>query len=351
MAISSTYNANLIANKPQNQDYIQKIVQNEAVEYKDFLFSQISELLAIRNPQEILTEEAAQKRAASFYLDYRGRECFVHFPWRKQVFRILGEKEYIELRTNRNRNKITKEEQELLGKKRIGIIGLSVGRSVATILARERICGSLRLADYDSLELSNLNRIGTGIPDLELNKAFSVCREIQEMDPFLDVEAFEEGVNEQNLRDFMLNPYKLDILIDECDSLEIKIDCRKIARELNIPVLMDTSDRGMLDVERFDLEPNRNLFHGKIDEKLNSEDLKDPMIRQRVLSSILDIEKVSERGRMSLGLIGKELLTWPQLASSVALGGALVAHTARRILLKSFTKSGRWYIDLNELIN
>ena len=28
---------------------------------------------------------------------------------------------------------------------------------------------------------------------------------------------------------------------------------------------MDTSDRGMLDIERFDLEPERSIFHGLVE--------------------------------------------------------------------------------------
>jgi len=44
-----------------------------------------------------------------------------------------------------------------------------------------------------------------------------------------------------------------------------KIESRYKARELHIPVVMDTNDRGMLDVERFDLEPERAILHGLAD--------------------------------------------------------------------------------------
>jgi hypothetical protein len=42
--------------------------------------------------------------------------------------------------------------------------------------------------------------------------------------------------------------------------------------------------------------------------------------------------------------------TWPQLASSVALGGAVGADVCRRILLDQYHESGRYYIDLDELV-
>jgi tRNA A37 threonylcarbamoyladenosine dehydratase len=53
-------------------------------------------------------------------------------------------------------------------RKRIGVVGLSVGQSVALTLALERSFGELRLADFDRLDLSNLNRIRAGVHDLNL---------------------------------------------------------------------------------------------------------------------------------------------------------------------------------------
>jgi len=43
-------------------------------------------------------------------------------------------------------------------------------------------------------------------------------------------------------------------VIEECDSLDMKFLVREAARDRQIPVIMETSDRGVLDVERFDLE-------------------------------------------------------------------------------------------------
>jgi hypothetical protein len=44
------------------------------------------------------------------------------------------------------------------------------------------------------------------------------------------------------------------------------------------------------------------------------------------------------------------LTTWPQLATAVTLGGALTADTCRRIFLDQFTDSGRYFIDLENLV-
>src|SRR5690606_3975260 len=141
------------------------------------------------------------------------------------------------------RYKISPEEYNILATKKIGVIGLSVGQSVATTMALERTCGELRIADYDILELSNLNRIRTGVHNLGLLKTINVAREIAEFDPFLKVTCFHEGINENNISEFLLEGGKLDILIDECDGLDIKILCRQKAKELTIPVVMEASDR------------------------------------------------------------------------------------------------------------
>ena len=57
----------------------------------------------------------------------------------------------------------------------------------------ERSCGRLRLADFDTLELSNMNRIRTGIYSLGMPKGVVAAREIAEIDPFFPVELHLNG--------------------------------------------------------------------------------------------------------------------------------------------------------------
>src|SRR5690606_20421554 len=94
------------------------------------------------------------------------------------------------------------EEQNILLSKKIGIIGLSVGQSVAISLAMERSFGELRIADFDTLDLSNMNRIRTGLFNLGIKKSWMVAREIAEIDPFLKVTVYEEGITDENIDDF-----------------------------------------------------------------------------------------------------------------------------------------------------
>ncbi|MFJ5292827.1 hypothetical protein [Streptomyces sp. NPDC088348] len=68
------------------------------------------------------------------------------------------------------------------------------------------------------------------------------------------------------------------------------------------------------------------------------------------LLQICDESRLSAAMTDALGRIGDSLSSWPQLASGVMLGGAVVTDTARRILLDHPVKSGRYYVDLDELI-
>jgi tRNA A37 threonylcarbamoyladenosine dehydratase len=277
---------------------------------------------------------------------------WVYYPWSARLVHVLDKEEFIILRCSRNHYKITPEEQTVLSQKKIGVIGLSVGQSVSVTLAMERICGELRIADFDVLELTNLNRIRTGIHNLGLYKVYSVAREIAEIDPFINVKCFEEGLHEKNMDTFFMDGGKLDLLIEESDGFDIKITSRLKARELKVPVLMEASDRCMVDVERFDLEPKRSILHGILDH-LDVEFLKKLTDNEEKIPYMLDvlgIDSSSLRLRSSMLEIGESITTWPQLASAVTMGGGITADVARRILLNQFSSSGRYYVDVEEII-
>jgi len=276
---------------------------------------------------------------------------WAYYPWNQRLVHLLDKDEFVEVRTNRNRYKITKEEQDDLSTKKIGIVGLSVGQSIALTLAMERTCGELRLADFDTAELSNLNRIRTGVHNLGLSKTIIAAREILEIDPFLNVKIFNDGLHAGNMDEFFTSDGKLDLFIEVCDGLDVKIESRFKARELRIPVVMDTNDRGMLDVERFDLEPGRPVLHG-LAAGLDPDNIKDLSNEDKIpyILKMIGADTISTRLKASMLEVEQSINTWPQLASSVTLGGALTTDVCRRILLDQFHESGRYYIDLEYLV-
>ncbi|NQX91933.1 MAG: ThiF family adenylyltransferase, partial [Flavobacteriales bacterium] len=233
----------------------------------DTIEAQLKEIIKLRNPHRELTDElVAQERPKLLNgksLDEYG--VWVFYPWLSRLVHLLDEAEFIECRTNRNKYKITEAEQQILSTKKVGVAGLSVGQSVSLTMAMERAFGELRIADFDLLDLSNLNRIRTGIHNLGLPKTTIVAREIAEIDPFLKVVIYSDGLTEENLHDFMTKGGNLDLMIDECDGLHMKYELRVKAKKLGIPVVMDTSDNGMIDVERYDLDSNYPILHGLMD--------------------------------------------------------------------------------------
>lgn len=331
-----------------------KIKADSATWVTDTIESQVAELIKTDNPARFYSTESLREEVAGFFRE-RDKETFgiwVYYPWRNSLVRILEEEDFIKLRTSRNKFKISQEEQDTLCRKKIGIVGLSVGQSVALSLAMERSFGELRIADFDTLDLTNMNRIRTGLYHLGLKKAWIVAREIAEIDPFLRVTVFEEGITERNMDEFFTLGGDLDLLIEECDSLPVKIGSRMKAKSLGIPVLMDTSDRGMVDIERFDLEPDRPIFHGMLRRYGPEEGILEQLQnhKQEIMMDILDFPNLSERARGSINEIGKTITTWPQTASSVLMGGAVCAYYSRKLLLKESLASGRLYVDLDEYI-
>ncbi len=337
-----------------DQNSLEVLVQAGQVNFvHDELYSQLHELIKMTRPSVKIKQEdyagLISDHLAGKDIDTYG--VWVYYPWSRRLVHMLDKDEFIQVRTNRNQYKITRQEQQILSTKTIGIIGLSVGQSIALTLAMERGFGELRLTDFDTLELSNLNRIRAGVHNLGVPKVVITAREIAEIDPFLNVHCFFDGLTEENMESFFIGNGKLDLLVDECDGLDIKILARYKARELRIPVLMDTSDRGMLDVERFDLEPDRPLLHGTID-NVDPKTIRDLSTEDKipVMLQMLGIENISLRAKASMLEVEQTINTWPQLASSVTLGGAVGTDVCRRILLDQFHESGRYYIDLDELV-
>jgi molybdopterin/thiamine biosynthesis adenylyltransferase len=319
----------------------------------DTIASQIHDYLRAREPSQRLSADDLDARANRLLGAHSPAiyGCWVYYPWSHRLVHVLPRAEFRALRSDRNRYKITPEEQERLRSFRIGIVGLSVGQSVALTMALEGVGGSFRLADFDALGLSNLNRLRAGVEDLGLNKAILAARQMFELDPYLEIQAFLDGLTEENLNEFFTSGGPLDLLVEECDDLYAKVRLREEARRRGIPVVMDTSDRGMIDIERFDREPERLPFHGLIG-SVRADGLKGLTARDKVpfVLQILDASQISPRLQASLTEIHKTLETWPQLGSAVALGGALTTDVARRLLLGQLVESGRFYVDLETIV-
>ena len=319
----------------EDREVLRQLKAQPMVQVLDHLAHQLDELRRLR------------PRVGPDLLGERPR--WVYYPWRRSLVSLLGPRSFRTLRLDRNRNKISREEQSVLGRQRIGVVGLSVGHAIAHTLALEGLCGELRLADLDEIELSNLNRIPGTVLDLGLNKATVTARRVAELDPYLTILVEPAGLAAENLDRFLDG---LDVLIEECDSLDVKVLVREGARARGIPVIMETSDRGLLDIERFDLEPGRPLFHGLLG-GVESADLVGLSTKDKVphVLRILEPQELSARMAASMAEIDETVTTWPQLGSDITLGAASVATAVRRIGTGQDMPSGRIRVDLDTALD
>ncbi|WP_240117459.1 MULTISPECIES: ThiF family adenylyltransferase [unclassified Streptomyces] len=324
-------------------------------EVHDRIDDQLEELVRCLRPGESLDDRARAAAATEMCAGVPRRRygTWVWYPWSGRLVHLLPDEQFRLVRTDRNRGKITRGEQQALLGRRIGVVGLSVGNGAALTCAMEGVGGSFRLADFDRVGLSNLNRLRAGVHDLGVEKTVLCARQMYEIDPYLDIEIHREGVTEETIDGFFgTGPGSgLDLLIEECDTLWAKVAAREHARARRIPVLMDANDRGLLDVERFDEEPTRPLFHSRAGET-TAEDVRalDAAASLDLLLRIVDVDRLSPAMTDAISRIGRTLSSWPQLASGIMLGAALVADTARRILQGAPVPSGRYYVDLEALI-
>ncbi|HEY7035164.1 MAG TPA: Rv1355c family protein, partial [Thermomicrobiales bacterium] len=277
---------------------------------------------------------------------------WVFYPWSGRLVHLLPPAEFRELRLDRNRHKVTRDEQATLDGLTVGIVGLSVGNAIATTLALEGTCGHLRLADFDYLSLSNLNRIRASVDAIGLPKTVLAARQIVEQDPYVDLSLWDAGLAPATIDEFLDGPPPVDVLVEECDDLRLKVLLREAARDRRLPVLMATSDRGMVDVERFDCQPTRPLFHGLVGDLAAADVPEQPDTEEKVklVTGILGLDTLSPRIGASMLEIGETITTWPQLGSDVALGGAAITAAVRRLALGQPLPSGRRYLDMEQAL-
>jgi hypothetical protein len=269
-----------------------------------------------------------------------GEPRWVHYPWRGALVRVLGPEGYRRLRLARNRNKITAGEQAAHATRTVAVAGAGVGHAIVLGLALEGLFGTVRIADGDPVALSDLNQLPGSLVDVGVNRAVALARRIAEVDPYLTVRV-HEGLGVAAAGAFVDGA---DVVLDASDELGVKLALREQARERKIPVLMATPDRGTVDVERFDLDPERLPFHGRF--AGFTAEMFDGLPGQALvpfLPRILGGDGISPRMAASMFEIGESLGHWPQLAGDTLQAAAGVVAAVRRL---GELPSGRVHLDV-----
>ncbi|MBL4594298.1 MAG: hypothetical protein JKX68_10855, partial [Flavobacteriales bacterium] len=95
---------------------------NPTIQILDEIQGQLEELIKLKNPKKKFTSEELNQNISSHLNNTSIHEygVWVYYPWLNKVIHLLNEEEFIQVRTNRNQNKITTEEQQILRTKKIG---------------------------------------------------------------------------------------------------------------------------------------------------------------------------------------------------------------------------------------
>ncbi len=342
----------IIKNKPIFFDKKEDLPKD--AEFIDTYEGSLKELFFVRNPKLKLGKEDSTKELQGFLEEHKNKEIYVYFPWSNKAVAILPENLFLELRTARNKNFINAEEQKSYYNFKVGILGMSIGSSVLWPLTMSGGGKDLRIADFDEIDLKNLNRLLFNVTDIGKNKALAASEKVYEMNPYAKMDVWLDGVKEDKIVDFLEKDQKLDVVIDEIDNLEMKINLRLEARKLKIPVLMATNvgEKVMLDVERFDLEPEREIFHGLLGD-VDPKNLKGlvPHSPQwvEVAGKIVDKNNFSEKFMESIREVGVTIAGVPQLGINAVLSGAMTTFAIQQIAKGGLTESGRYLLNLDKL--
>lgn len=327
------------------------------VEIIDFYQDQLEELFLIRNPQfrfqldiEDKQGQFVKKQLESSNGDEVG--TWVYFPWSRLLCHYLPDEMHQELRTARNKNLITAEEQKRFYGFNVGIVGLSVGSHAALTLTMMGASKYIKLADPDKISGSNLNRVRVGFESIGINKCELVARQIYQMNPYAHINTYSDGIVEKNIDDFFDGFPKIDLLVEECDNLETKIRLRLEAKKRRIPVVMatDNGDNVIIDIERYDLDPETQIFNGLLGD-ITLEEFKTftpselPKLATRVAGKDVVVPEMLE----SLLSVGKTLYSWPQLGNAATLSGVAVAYVTKSIALGHKIKNGKLEINLDSI--
>lgn len=329
-------------NKKRDRKIIRNLIKRGYKIY-NFFESELNELKKIPLGDKFFKKE---KR--------KNIDRWIVYPWRKRLVHILDEDLFLFLKTSRNLFLLTPKEQKKYYNLKIGIVGLSVGASVAAALVQEGGGSFYKIADKDSLELSNLNRVRTNIFNITRAKIDVIREEMYEMNPFIKIKEYSNGLHKKNILDFIVNP-KLDFIIEETDDLRLKVNLRLYAKRFGVPVIMATSldSKILIDYEGYGKEKNVLPFNDILTKnEINNLSSKDLKSKSSGAIKIVGKKNFSRRLSFSFQQLGKTIYAFPQLASGTYVRSALILHLIRMLIFKKIkVKSGRYIIDLNNIFN
>ncbi len=130
---------------------------------------------------------------------------------------LLPCSEFREVRLNRNRYKITADEQERLAAVHIGIVGLSVGNMAAVTLALEGIATTYTLADFDAAQpVEPRTACAVASRTSGWTRPCWPPGNCSRSTPWFDIRLQRDGIQpDDDRRDFLVGGGRLDLVVED----------------------------------------------------------------------------------------------------------------------------------------
>jgi len=166
----------------------------------------------------------------------------------------------------RNMKTMSLDEQIILLKSRVSIVGLGgLGGAVTEILTRVGI-GTLRLIDGDIFEDSNLNRQFLSTPDLiATSKAAAAAPRVRQINSSIVVQQYDDNLNDSNSLSLIENS---DVAVDCLDNVPTRFTLERAAKQIGL-TLVSAAVAGVSGhvTTVFPEDPGLELIYGESDQR------------------------------------------------------------------------------------
>lgn len=308
------------------------------------------DLFELHHPGRVDDIAARESFRASILEEGASFGTWVYYPWSGNLVRFADAGDHYDLRTFRNRNLVTKEEQLTLRGKKGAAFGMSVGSNEVDAAVQLGIGNEYLLFDYDRLAPTNLNRIRATMAQVGLYKTTVEGQKIAELDPYISQHHYTEGYTDDT--DDILRRERPDFIIEAIDDVAAKARLRRVAEELRVPLVMagDVGDVSTIDIERHDIGGVKP-FNGKLT-NAEYQALIDGTIEDKdgALMKIVGKKNLTTRLIDSAMLRGIEIGGLPQLGTTATAGGALAGVAIRDILLGRKIPSSSHAVNLRKAV-
>ena len=178
-------------------------------------------------------------------------------------------------------NLIEEEKYNLIKQKVVLIVGIGgVGGYTIETLVRSGI-ENLILIDYDTFELSNINRqLYANINTINKKKIEVAKENILQINPNAKIITIDKKLNKDNIN--ILDKYKIDYIIDACDDIEVKKELilKSIKNKIKIISSMGTGNK--LNPTLFEISDIRKTEYDPIAKKIRKF-VKDNHIKEKIM--------------------------------------------------------------------